>query len=80
MNIKQCTIVAIHHEDPDVPTSGTVWMFAGDGRENRVERNLPGWFKIIGPIKWSLVLETQVALQKFFERNGIQVFCETFAD
>lgn len=59
----------------------SLWMIAGDERADRVERKLPGWIKIIGPVEWNLAFQVQTGLCEFlFEKNGILVFREMIAD
>jgi hypothetical protein len=75
----------VHHEDfdPSQSARGSLWVFAGDGRQFIRSNPLDGaegWVKVVGPTDLEIVDQARRALEQFFSKNGIVVFSEAFSD
>jgi hypothetical protein len=83
--MNSCTVVLIHHEsaNSDLEAQGSVCLFAGDARQTIRTTNiqqLQESARIVGPIDLNIAAIAANHLQQFFERNGITVFSEAYAD
>ncbi len=62
------------------PLTGSLWIIDGDGRADYLERKLPGWIKIMGPVYSNLEVDACNRLKEFFKNADVQVFVEAIAD
>jgi len=63
---------------------GTVWIYNGDGcgdfARSEPLQQLPGWFRVAGPLPYDTAASIQGALKDFFTRSGIKVIDKGVAD
>jgi hypothetical protein len=79
--MQTCTLVWEYNYTPvgAKESFGSVWIFAGDGRED-LERRLPGWVKVAGPINLDLATRIHESLKDFFIQNEVEVLDKGIAD
>jgi hypothetical protein len=82
--MRACTVVLQFNYGPPRSSLGSVWVFAGDGREDLASdselEELAGWRKSVGPVDYDLASGIQREIVLFMRAAGVEVFDEGVAD
>lgn len=84
--MERCTVaLEFNYTDPRSKTVlGTVWLFAGDGREtldsDRPMAEITGWSLLLGPVPYQQAAEVHAALVGFLRSAGVEVLEASLAD
>lgn len=82
--MRSCTIVLQYNYGKPRSSLGSVWLFAGDGREDVAIDNefeeLAGWRKVVGPVDYELARSVHSEFISFMQASGVEVFDEGVAD